>query len=414
MPNPPNVDSELQHATPCSPTEFWNRTAQEMQRLDEDSLLRTLRPCELLSATHLRRNGKTYLHFASNDYLALAWQQFNELPAKAPNPLLPHGATASPLIVGASLEYEKLCQTIAHWQNTPAAIVFPSGYSTNLGTLRALISPSDLILSDELNHACIIDACKLSRAKTLVYPHVNTHALEDLLKSHRHRYRMAWILTDSLFSMHGNPAPIPEIERIAKQYSALAFADEAHASGVFGHNGRGLLDLFQADPNVWIKTGTLSKAIGSIGGFVAGSTLLCQLITQRARPLIFSTALPPSNLLHAQTSITRLASMDLQRSQLYHRCQQLHAILKRLRWPSSTIHPLVQSPIIPIVVRTPQAALALSKHLESHNIYIPAIRPPTVPKNQSLLRVSLNAHHQEEHLLQLEQALQVFPTPLDT
>jgi 8-amino-7-oxononanoate synthase len=385
-----------------------------MQRLEEDSLLRTLRPTELLSATHLRRNGKTYLHFASNDYLALAWQQQNDSPHQTLNSKLPHGATASPLVVGASLQYEKLCQTIAHWQNTPAAIVFPSGYSTNLGTLRALISPSDLVLSDELNHACIIDACKLSRAKTLVYPHVNTQALEELLQTHRQRYRMAWILTDSLFSMHGNPAPIPEIERIAKQYSALAFADEAHASGVFGHQGRGLLDLFQADPDVWIKTGTLSKAIGSIGGFVAGSKLLCQLITQRARPLIFSTALPPSILFQAQTAITRLASMDQQRSHLYQRSQQLRALLHRLGLHSSNSHPLLHSPIIPIVVRTPQAALALSKHLESHNIYIPAIRPPTVPKNQSLLRVSLNAHHQEEHLLQLEQALQVFPTPLDT
>jgi 8-amino-7-oxononanoate synthase len=385
-----------------------------MQRLEEDSLLRTLRPTELLSATHLRRNGKTYLHFASNDYLALAWQQQNDSPHQTLNSKLPHGATASPLVVGASLQYEKLCQTLAHWQNTPAAIVFPSGYSTNLGTLRALISPSDLVLSDELNHACIIDACKLSRAKTLVYPHVNTQALEELLQTHRQRYRMAWILTDSLFSMHGNPAPIPEIERIAKQYSALAFADEAHASGVFGHQGRGLLDLFQADPDVWIKTGTLSKAIGSIGGFVAGSKLLCQLITQRARPLIFSTALPPSILFQAQTAITRLASMDQQRSHLYQRSQQLRALLHRLGLHSSNSHPLLHSPIIPIVVRTPQAALALSKHLESHNIYIPAIRPPTVPKNQSLLRVSLNAHHQEEHLLQLEQALQVFPTPLDT
>jgi 8-amino-7-oxononanoate synthase len=385
-----------------------------MQRLEEDSLLRTLRPTELLSATHLRRNGKTYLHFASNDYLALAWQQQNDSPHQTLNSKLPHGATASPLVVGASLQYEKLCQTIAHWQNTPAAIVFPSGYSTNLGTLRALISPSDLVLSDELNHACIIDACKLSRAKTLVYPHVNTQALEELLQTHRQRYRMAWILTDSLFSMHGNPAPIPEIERIAKQYSALAFADEAHASGVFGHQGRGLLDLFQADPDVWIKTGTLSKAIGSIGGFVAGSKLLCQLITQRARPLIFSTALPPSILFQAQTAITRLASMDQQRSHLYQRSQQLRALLHRLGLHSSNSHPLLHSPIIPIVVRTPQAALALSKHLESHNIYIPAIRPPTVPKNQSLLRVSLNAHHQEEHLLQLEQALQLFPTPLDT
>lgn len=414
MPNPPIVDTELPHNSHWSPSEFWYRIAQEMQRLEDESLLRTLRPSELLSATHLRRNGKTYLHFASNDYLALAWQIPTPSSSHDRNHSLPKSATASPLIVGASLEYEKLCQTIAHWQNTPAAIVFPSGYSTNLGTLRALISPNDLILSDELNHACIIDACKLSRAKTLVYPHANTQALEELIKSHRHRYQMAWILTDSLFSMHGTPAPIPEIERIAKQYSALAFADEAHASGVFGHQGRGLLDLFQADPNVWIKTGTLSKAIGSIGGFVAGSKLLCQLITQRARPLIFSTALPPSNLIHAQAAITTLASMDQQRTQLYQRCQQLRNILNQLRLQSSTIHPLVHSPIIPIFVHTPQAALALSKHLESHNIYVPAIRPPTVPKNQSLLRVSLNVHHQEEHLLQLEQALQAFPTPLDT
>jgi len=414
MPNLPNDAPESHHAAPCSPSEFWQRTAHEIERLDHDSLLRAVRPCELISATHLLRNGKSYLHFASNDYLALAWQPSTAPDLQTRKQPLPHGATASPLIVGASLEYAKLCQTIASWQNTPSAIVFPSGYSSNLGTLRALISPHDLILSDELNHACIIDACKLSRAKTLVYPHVNTQALEELLQLHRHRYRMAWILTDSLFSMHGNPAPIPEIERIAKQYQALAFADEAHASGVFGRQGRGLLDHYQADPQVWIKTGTLSKAIGSIGGFVAGSELLCQLITQRARPLIFSTALPPYNLIQAHNAITLLASMDLQRNQLYQRSQQLHAILKRLQLNSNSNPPQIHSPIIPIFVRTPQAALALSKHLEAHNIYIPAIRPPTVPKNQCLLRVSLNAHHQEEHLLQLEQALQLFPNTMDT
>jgi 8-amino-7-oxononanoate synthase len=422
------------------PTTFWSQAACELDGLANDSLARSIRPTEHLSPTHIVRDGKKLLHFASNDYLGLAWHSSlasglaerliatnnNSLHAKYPS-----GATASPLIVGATLEYQMLCQTIANWQNTSKAVVFSSGYAANLGTLRALVAPEDVLFSDSLNHACLIDACKLTKAKVLVYPHANCDALETLLKTHRNAYRMAWILTDSIFSMEGDIAPILKIEELARAYQAIPLADEAHASGVFGVRGKGLLDCVGADPNLWIKTGTLSKAVGSVGGFIAGSELLCQLIVQRARTLIFSTALPPNTLASCTQAIEILQTLDSERRKLQELSRGLVRGLREIGRSVCVEDPKVQDspsglqnrastteslspPIVPIYVGSPQSAISLSKYLETQGIYVPAIRPPTVPRNRCLLRISLNAHHSLEHVQSLLQSLQSAPPQLDT
>ena len=419
---------------------FWSQAARELDELALDSLARSLRPTEHLSPTYIVRDGRKLLHFASNDYLGLAWhaslasglsERLNERSDNGIYSKYPSGATASPLILGATLEYDRLCQTIARWQNTQKSVVFSSGYAANLGTLRALVAPEDVLFSDSLNHACLIDACKLSRAKVIVYPHANCDALESLLKTHRQAYRMAWILTDSVFSMEGDLAPILKIEELARAYQAIPLADEAHASGVLGERGKGLLDLLGADPNLWIKTGTLSKAVGSVGGFVAGSEILCRLIVQRARTLIFSTALPPNTLASCAQAIEILQSLDEERRKLQELSERLVLGLREI---GRNVHVensnhqdktsglenqasnlvAIHTPIIPMYVESPQAAISLSKYLESQGIFVPAIRPPTVPADRCLLRISLNAHHRFEHVQSLLHSLQYAPPKLDT
>jgi 8-amino-7-oxononanoate synthase len=423
---------------------FWSQVACELDGLANDSLARSLRPTEHLSPTHIIRDGKKLLHFASNDYLGLAWHPSlasglsERVSEKSDNGIYakyPSGATASPLILGATLEYDRLCQSIARWQNTEKSVVFSSGYAANLGTLRALVTPDDVLFSDSLNHACLIDACKLSRAKVLVYPHANCDALESLLKTHRQAYRMAWILTDSIFSMEGDIAPILEIEELARAYQAIPLADEAHASGVVGERGKGLLDFIGADPALWIKTGTLSKAVGSVGGFVAGPELLCRLIVQRARTLIFSTALPPNTLASCSQAIEILQTLDDERRKLQELSKRLVLGLRDIggivrvenpheqipvqdsavgRENKTSIDEAFRTPIIPMYVESPRAAIGLSRYLETQGIYVPAIRPPTVPVDRCLLRVSLNAHHRLEHVQSLLQSLQSAPPQLDT
>lgn len=385
-----------------TPMDLWSSLSEDLQHREDQGLRRFLVPCRPSSPTRTLRQGKSLLHFASNDYLAMAWnpevrREFTQFAAQ--NSL---GATASPLILGASEPYVHLVDSIAQWHQTESALVFPSGYAANLGTLQALVSPDDLVLSDTLNHACLIDGCRLSKATIKVFPHRDTQTLGQLLSNFRHRFRMAYVLTDTLFSMDGHIAPIPQIESLCREFNALAIADEAHASGVFGQHGRGLLDAYRADPSVWIKIGTLSKAIGCTGGYVAGTQLLCDTLLHRARPLIFSTALPPAVLAAAARSIQILQSMDDQRHKLLHMSAYLRKELALRGFRTSSD----STPIIPVYVDDPHEAIRLSKKLLDQGIFVPAIRPPTVPPNGCLIRISLNAAHTPEDCQQLLDALE--------
>ncbi|MFM8574120.1 MAG: aminotransferase class I/II-fold pyridoxal phosphate-dependent enzyme [Pirellula sp.] len=372
-----------------TPEDFWDSLGSDLQDRKQKGLLRSLVPSAALGPTQVLRHGKRLLHFASNDYLALAWnpeirKQYNQIA-----PSIPTGSGSSPLILGSSEQYLRLVKTIAMWQESQSAVVFPSGYAANLGTLSALATPDDLILSDSLNHACLIDGCRLSKATVKIYPHADTNALRDILATHRSGFRMAFIVTDTVFSMDGDIAPIQQIESLCREFDAIGLADEAHASGVLGRQGRGALELAQADRSLWIKTGTLSKAIGCVGGYVVGSDLLCQTLIHRARSLIYSTALPPSILGAANCAIEILQQMDYQRQTLLQMSQSLREQLTHHGFRTSD----ARTPIVPIYMAGPHEAIALSNRLLESGIYVPAIRPPTVPSNGCLLRVSLNAAH---------------------
>jgi 8-amino-7-oxononanoate synthase len=311
------------------------------------------------------------------------------------------GSGASPLILGASAPYFRLVRTLAQWHGCESAVVFPSGYAANLGTITALAGPEDLILSDALNHACLIDACRLSKATVKIYPHRDVEALGRLLASSRNQFRMAFVITDTVFSMDGDIAPIEQIDSLCREFDAIGIADEAHAGGVIGKHGTGVLDQAQVDRSHWIKTGTLSKAIGCVGGYVTGSNILCQTLHHRARSFIYSTALPPALLAAASRSIEIIQHMDLQRHSLVELSSYLRRELEQAGYRTASD----TTPIVPIYVRDPHEALDLSARLLKEGIYVPAIRPPTVPPEGCLLRVSLNAAHTIDDCQKLLQIL---------
>ena len=385
--SPPPPDPRV----PLSQQGFWSGIDREIEEKVGLGLARQIVESTPCGPTRVIRNGREMLHFASNDYLALGWHPKVRLAYQTAPESSPAGAEASPLILGATPAYSELVRTLCGWQKTEAAVVFSSGYAANSGTINALVTSQDLILSDALNHACLIDGCRLSKGTIQVYPHRDMDRLTSLMREHRQNFRMAFVITDSVFSMDGDLAPIPKIEAICREFQAIPVLDEAHASGVFGARGCGLLEEQGGDKNLWIKTGTLSKAIGCAGGFVVGNHLLSQALIHKARPWIFSTALPPAVLYAAARSIEILQGMVDERSKLKLFGNRLRNRIQELGYRTGSD----ETPIIPIYVDGPEQAIRLSEHLQEHGIYVPAIRPPTVPAHGCLLRVSINAAHTE-------------------
>ena len=384
-----------------TPKDLWQALSEDLSYRESKGLFRSPLESQALGPTRILRGGKQLLHFSSNDYLGMAWhpqvrEEYQEIASQ--NGV---GSGASPLILGASAPYFRLVRTLAQWHGCESAVVFPSGYAANLGTITALAGPEDLILSDALNHACLIDACRLSKATVKIYPHRDVEALGSLLASGRNQFRMAFVITDTVFSMDGDIAPIEQIDSLCREFDAIGIADEAHAGGVIGKHGTGVLDQAQVDRSHWIKTGTLSKAIGCVGGYVTGSNILCQTLHHRARSFIYSTALPPALLAAASRSIEIIQHMDLQRHSLVELSSYLRRELEQAGYRTASD----TTPIVPIYVRDPHEAIDLSARLLKEGIYVPAIRPPTVPPEGCLLRVSLNATHTIDDCQKLLEAL---------
>jgi len=382
-------------------SDFWLDLEADVSHREAIGLKRQLALSEPESPRTTRRNGQSLVHFGSNDYLSLAWhpevRQSWVTAAQGPRV----GSSASPLISGAANQYQQLTETLARWEQTDRAMVFSSGYAANIGTIASLASKEDAIISDSLNHACLIDGCRLSRAAVHIYPHADMAALQTILSEVRHLHRRTFVVTDTVFSMDGDIAPVFEIQELCQRYDAMVVADEAHASGVLGEQGRGVACGPGIETTRWIRTGTLSKSIGCSGGFVAGPNVLIEWLTQYARSWIYSTA-PPSAVLAAATRAVELASeMDLQRQQLSTRSLSLRASLRSLGFSTR----FDATPIVPIYFQSPEKVLAISKRLIEAGFFVPAIRPPTVPRGTAMLRVSLTAAHTDEDLQGLLEAL---------
>ncbi len=333
-------------------------------------------------------DGRPLVNFASNDYLALAADV--RLSAAAAEAAGTHGwgSGASPLICGYADLHEQLERRLARFEGTEAALVFPSGFAANTGTVAALVGPGDVVLADRKNHASLLDGCRLSRADTRVYPHTDCSRVEALLRR-AGKYRRRLIVTDGLFSMDGDLAPLVELADLARRYDAMLMVDEAHATGVFGRQGRGTAEHLGVEDSVHVRTGTLSKALGSVGGFVAGSRMLIEWLVHRARPYVFSTAFPAATAAAAIAALDIVDEEPVQRSQLLATAEQLRRDLTSAGWdigPST-------SQIIPILLGQPERASELSAALRQRGFFVPAIRPPTVPEGQSCLRISLTRGH---------------------
>lgn len=361
----------------------------ELEILKAAGLYRNLRTIENISGVEITIEGKKYLNFCSNNYLGLAGHpQVIERAKKALDDF-GFGAGASRLISGNTIIHKELERKIAKFKGREAAIVFPTGYMANLGVISSLVEENDTLIIDRLNHASIVDAGRLSKAKLQVYPHKDVKALEKILKQSE-KYRKRLIVTDSVFSMDGDLAPLPEIVELSKKYQAITMIDEAHATGVLGETGKGAEEHFRIEGQVDIVMGTLSKALGSLGGFIAGSSALIDYLRNKARSFIYTTALPASA---CAASLAALEIIEAQPELI----RKLRINSRFLRGKLSTAGS-EETPIIPIMIGNLEKTMKLSQQLFGKGIFLLGIRPPTVPKNKCRLRITITSLHEKEHL----------------
>lgn len=375
--------------------------AAELDRLQAAGLRRHIRVLASPQTPRVVVDGRELILLASNSYLGLSADPEVVQAAQQAVAAFGTGSGGSRLVNGTTQLHVELEQALAALKQAEDAVLFGTGYQANVGAITALMGPGDLILSDELNHASIIDGCRLSRATILVYRHRDVGHLAELLARERQNYRRALVVTDGVFSMDGDLAPLPELCAAAARHNALMMVDDAHATGVLGATGGGTVEQFGMHGQVHIQVGTLSKALASEGGFVAGSATLCQYLRQRARSFIFSTAAEPASVA-AGLAAVRIIQREPERM------QRLHANAAFLRQGLRALGysvPDGETPVIPVLVGEAQAATALAQALEEAGAFAPAIRPPSVPPGTSRLRVTVMATHTHEDL---EDALAAF------
>lgn len=366
---------------------------EELSALDRAGLRRRLTRRESAQAATIGLDGRTLVNFSSNDYLGMAADPRVVAAARDAVDAEGWGAGASPLITGRSQSHAELETRIARFKRTEAALLFPTGFAANAGTIPALVGQGDAIFADAKNHASLIDGCRLSAARRFVYPHNDAAALAELLQSCG-SFRRRLIVSDTLFSMDGDLAPLAELANLADRHDAMLMVDEAHATGVFGGGGRGLVEQAGVERHVAVRVGTLSKAVGCAGGFVAGSQQLIDWLANKARSYVFSTAGPAANMAAAMAAFDAIESAPQRGAELLERAAWLRRRLADLGWETGGS----ASQIVPILVGDPGEAMRLAGRLRDVGLMVPAIRPPSVPVGESLLRVSLCYGHQPEQL----------------
>lgn len=386
----------MEHST-HDPLDWIDR---ELASLEERGLRRSVTSRDSQVNPSIELEGRAFLQFASNDYLGLAADPRLVGAAAAALSQAGWGSAASPLVVGRSALHRELERQLAVFEGTEAALVFPSGFAANAGTIAALVGAGDTVYTDRKNHASLLDGCRLSRADVRAYPHGDWSALKQLLeRSSPQRRRL--IVTDSLFSMDGDIAPLAELVDLADRHGAMLMIDEAHATGVFGAGGRGVAEYLGVEERIPIRVGTLSKALGGIGGFVVGSRRLIEWLVNRARPYIFSTASPPAAAAAGLAALEIVRQEPQRRVALLERAAQLRLRLNEQGWSIGQS----QSQIIPVVVGDAKRAVELAAALRHQGILAPAMRPPTVPEGEACLRVSLSYAHTPDMIDALVEAL---------
>lgn len=370
-----------------------NFLEQHLKQLDSQSMMRHLRQVQGAQSRQIVIDGQKVLNFCSNNYLGLADDPRIIQAAKSALDQSGFGSGASRLVCGSMTQHHELEGKIATFKKTQAALVFSSGYMANTGSIPALFDREDVIFSDRLNHASIIDGILLSRAKLQRYQHNDMKSLEDLLKESA-GFKKRLIVTDAVFSMDGDIANLKEIVRLAKQYEAYVMVDEAHSFGIFGTNGAGLVEQEGLSDQVDIQMGTLSKAAGCFGAYVVGSRLLCDYLVNHARSFIYTTAIPPNLAAAASVAIDIMAQDRPRRIKVLENANYLRAGLAKLGFDTLNS----TTPIIPVILKDAARALTVSKQLLEQGIFVQAIRPPTVPANTARLRVTVMATHTKDDL----------------
>jgi 8-amino-7-oxononanoate synthase len=369
----------------------------KIEALKAKNLFRELRDRRSPQGTRIAFDGREYINFSSNDYLGLANHPFIIERVRQALDSYGFGAGASRLLGGGSSLHSDLEARVAQFKRTEAALVFNSGYAANTGIIPSVADEDTILLSDELNHASIIDGCRLSSAKTFVYAHKDTSHIEALLRKETTKRKI--IVTDSIFSMDGDIAPLNELYALCRNHNALLYVDDAHATGVIGE-GKGSLAHFNINPEPWIiQMGTFSKALGSLGAFLAGSGDIVRWTSNNARSFMYSTALP------ACVIAASLASLELAEKgteffrRLWANRENLTKGITGLGYDTMGS----ETPIIPIRTGSVENTLRISEHLRRNGIFAPAIRPPTV--KESRIRITVTATHTDEDIKWLIEAL---------
>ncbi|MFP7329795.1 glycine C-acetyltransferase [Bacillus subtilis] len=371
----------------------------ELDSMKENHTWQDIKQLESMQGPSVTVNHQKVIQLSSNNYLGFT--SHPRLINAAQEAVQQYGAGTGSVrtIAGTFTMHQELEKKLAAFKKTEAALVFQSGFTTNQGVLSSILSKEDIVISDELNHASIIDGIRLTKADKKVYQHVNMSDLERVLRKSMN-YRMRLIVTDGVFSMDGNIAPLPDIVELAEKYDAFVMVDDAHASGVLGENGRGTVNHFGLDGRVHIQVGTLSKAIGVLGGYAAGSKVLIDYLRHKGRPFLFSTSHPPAVTAACMEAIDVLLEEPEHMERLWENTAYFKAMLVKMGLTLTKS----ETPILPILIGDEGMAKQFSDQLLSHGVFAQSIVFPTVAKGKARIRMIITAEHTKD---ELDQALDV-------
>ncbi len=373
----------------------------KVNELKEQGVFRTLPVLEGANESQVVLDGKEIINLSSNNYLGLANHPRLKKAAIEAVEKYGVGSGAVRTIIGNMDIHEKLEQKLAEFKREEAVMVFQSGFNCNAGVIQAITDKGDLIISDELNHASIIDGVKLSKADKAVFKHSDMNDLERVLKEKRDNYNQALIITDGVFSMDGDLAKLPEIVELAEKYNCMTYVDDAHGSGVLGEGGRGTVDHFNLHGRIDFMIGTLSKGIGVIGGYCAGRQVMKDWLVNRGRPILFSTSLPPAAIGATIEAVNVLSESTELTEKLWDNAKYFKQNLGELGFNTGKS----ETPITPVIIGDEAKTLVFSKKLMENGVYVSPIVFPTVPKGTGRVRCMVTAAHTKE---QLKKAVEAF------
>ena len=367
---------------------------QEIDGLKEQGLYNRIRTIGSAQGAWLTVDGKNVLNFCSNNYLGLANHPKIVEAAKEATKKYGVGPAAVRSIAGTMDLHVQLEQRLAEFKGAEDVITFQSGFTANLGTISALVGKEDVVFSDRLNHASIIDGCRLSGAKIIPYEHNDPGALEDAIKDNLSNYRRALIITDGVFSMDGDIAPLPDLYEVATKYDILFMVDDAHGEGVLGKGGRGIVDHFGLHGKVDIEVGTMSKAFGVVGGIVAGDKVIVEWLRQRGRPFLFSSAITAPDAAACLAAVDLLEESTELVDKLWANAKYFKAEMKKLGFDTG----VSETPITPVMLGEAPLAQQFSRELFEEGVFAMAIGFPTVAKGKARIRVMISAAHDNDDL----------------